>query len=55
MDKDLTIKIYETMVKLNIMDNIFYEAQRQVDFLPPFSLPLCPLLCPLCPCDFAAT
>ena len=33
MDKELTMKIYETMVKLNIMDNIFYEAQRQVPTL----------------------
>jgi len=29
MDKDLTLRIYECMVKLRIMDNIFYEAQRQ--------------------------
>jgi 2-oxoisovalerate dehydrogenase E1 component alpha subunit len=29
MDEDLTLKIYETMVKLNVMDKTFYEAQRQ--------------------------
>lgn len=29
MDKTTTLKIYETMVKLRIMDTIFYEAQRQ--------------------------
>ena len=30
MDRETTMKIYETMVKLEIMDTIFYEAQRQV-------------------------
>lgn len=29
MDRETTMKIYETMVKLEIMDTIFYEAQRQ--------------------------
>ena len=30
MDKEMTLKIYENMVKTNIMDNVFHEAQRQV-------------------------
>jgi len=29
MDKEMTLKIYENMVKTNIMDNVFHEAQRQ--------------------------
>jgi hypothetical protein len=30
IDEELALKMYETMVKLQTMDVIFYEAQRQV-------------------------
>lgn len=29
MDKETAVKMYKSMVTLQIMDNIFYEAQRQ--------------------------
>lgn len=29
MDKETAVKMYKSMVALQIMDNIFYEAQRQ--------------------------
>lgn len=30
IDEELALKMYETMVKLQTMDVVFYEAQRQV-------------------------
>lgn len=30
MSKDVALKIYGNMVRLEAMDNIFYNAQRQV-------------------------
>jgi 2-oxoisovalerate dehydrogenase E1 component alpha subunit len=30
IDKDLALRMHEIMVKLQVMDLIFYEAQRQV-------------------------
>lgn len=30
-DEELALRIYQTMVKLNTVDVLFYEAQRQVN------------------------
>ncbi len=43
IDEELALKMYETMVKLQTMDVIFYEAQRQVLLLskPLLDFSLC--------------
>jgi hypothetical protein len=35
--QELATKMYETMVKLQSMDQVFYDAQRQVRIIPIFS------------------
>lgn len=36
VEKDKALKIYHTMCQLQSMDNVFYDAQRQVlDAAPP--------------------
>ena len=37
--QDLATKMYSTMAALQIVDTVFYEAQRQVSIRPPPGMP----------------
>ena len=45
LDKDLALRMYTSMVKLQTMDVIFYEAQRQVHPHNPIRAQLMPTSC----------